>query len=121
MSASRSEADNRLIKSYEDTIIRLQGELDLARQNYNCPCDHPSQCNGSCAPKYQWTEVGIRTEGDRWEYYREQGGEPVQVLYSYPESYVHRLKDALEGECDGLAIDDEQAHKILKWVLFEKE
>lgn len=32
------------------------------------------------------------------------------------ETRIERLKNAIEGECDGLAISDEQAEKILEWV-----
>lgn len=94
-------------------------------QNYNCKCHHPSQCDESCIPKFEWTTVGYRYENDSLVYFRERNGKPapeaIEVSYSYPDVYIHRLKDAVEGECEGLAISDHQAHQIIKWVLFEKE
>lgn len=33
------------------------------------------------------------------------------------DDMVQRMKDAVEGECDGLAIDDNQAKAILDYVL----
>jgi len=35
--------------------------------------------------------------------------------------HIERLKDAVEGECDGLAIDDAQATSILRFVCGEDD
>lgn len=94
-------------------------------------------------PKWEWTKVGARWDGTRFVPYSEKSGpwilrkEDVEdvltmanpilsdwesingpvVPVSYPEEYVERLMSAIEGECDGLAITQEQAHSILRYTL----
>lgn len=52
----------------------------------------------------------------------EEEGDPVAeierlVAAGDREDMVQRLKHAIEGECDGLAVDDEHARAILEYVL----
>lgn len=81
---------------------------------------------------YNWTSVRGHWTGDRFELQRKVSG-PEGVVsdweavngplkpVTYPPEYVERLQSALEGECEGLAITEEQADAILRWVFLHKD
>lgn len=77
--------------------------------------------------EYRWVTVGAKMKDGRLVFYKEWDGlssdfsafnAPLGEV-TYPDVYVRRLQDALEGELDGLSVDEDTAHAILRYVLFE--
>lgn len=77
---------------------------------------------------YNWTAIRGHWTGDRFEMQKKVSGPegivsdweamngPVEPV-AYPSEYVERLMAAVEGECEGLAITEDQAHAILRYTL----
>jgi hypothetical protein len=94
--------------------------------------------------EYPWTTCGYKIVDGKWEYFSEKKypdalelsqqsairlqhsvdalRDTVQeheaiIAGSFAEIHTERLQDALEGYCDGLAVEKETARLILYYVL----
>ncbi|WP_421885211.1 hypothetical protein [Methylibium sp.] len=91
----------------------------LANANWSVACALSPASKRKDFPSNGWASVKLRDLASVRDTLSAASGDSTESAGPAPAEMVERLKSAIEGECDGLAVDDQHAKAILDYVLGE--